>query len=180
MNITGLQIRAAIAEASDCPRVERGMLAVIRRHFHEDGIVERVARFQRFYAATKDLPWVWGQTDCSILVADWATANGFSDPAAHLRETYSTERGCGDVLQAGGGLLAVFGDCAARAGLTPLHEPQFGAVAVIGSATRLSRQWAAIWSGNRWLVRHSDKQLSAWVPFAAKPLAIWSVACPKL
>ena len=46
--------------------------------------MQRVARFQRLYAATKDLPWVWGQTDCSILVAHWAAANGFTDPAVHL------------------------------------------------------------------------------------------------
>lgn len=177
MNLSGLEIRAAIKAASDRPRPEKGVLRVIGRHFHEDGVVERVARFQRFYAGTIGKPFVWGALDCSLAVGDWAVLNGHPDPAAHLRGTYDSEAACRALIAARGGLVEVFGDCAARAGLTPLHEPRFGCAAVIGAAHRLDRQWGAIWNGRNWMVvlEHKHTGLCFFSPVTAKPLAMWEI-----
>jgi hypothetical protein len=177
MNLTGLEIRAAIKAASDKPRLEKGVLHVIGRHYHEDGIVERVARFQRFYAETIVKPFAWGTLDCSLSVGDWAVLNGHPDPASHLRGAYDSEATCRALIAARGGLVEVFRDCSARANLKPLYEPRFGCAAVIGSARRLDRQWGAIWNGRRWMValEHKHTGLCFFSPITAKPLAMWGI-----
>lgn len=152
---------------------------MIRRHYAEPDLVARMALFDDFCDRTNALPFVWGQSDCSLLIADWLVENGHPDPAAEWRGTYNDEASCRALLAARGGLLAHVGDCAARIGLRPLHEPAFGAVAVIGSERNVDRQWAAIWNGRRWLVKWGDEASARWTPFAAKALGIWSVECPR-
>lgn len=175
MNWTRHDTRALIEAAEDKPCISPGAVRVIRRHYAEPGLVERMARFEDFCDRTNALPLIWGQADCSLLIADWAIENGHADPAGHLRGAYDTEAGCRALLGARGGLLSVVGDCAARIGLHALHEPEFGAVAVIGSARNQDRQWAAIWNGRRWLVKWGDEASARWAPFAASPLGMWAV-----
>lgn len=175
MNWTRHDTRALIEAAAERPCVSIGVVKTIRRHHGEDGLVERIARLESFTDASA-VPFVWGQSDCALLIADWAVANGHPDPAAHLRGTYDTEDACRSLLVAAGGLSAVVADCAARIGLKALHEPAFGAVGVIGSATNQARQWAGIWQGHRWMVRWlSPDGRPTWALFSARPLAMWAV-----
>lgn len=171
--------RSLWREAEDRPIASRGAVLVLRRHYAEPGLVGRMARLEDFCDRTNGLPHVWGQSDCSLLIADWAIENGYPDSAAPLRGAYDSEETCRALLAAEGGLVAVVGDCADRIGLTPLHEPEFGSVAVIGSATNPDRQWSAIWNGARWLVRwvslRNGHEVPSWSPFVAKPLGIWRV-----
>lgn len=161
--------------AEDRPVASRGAVLVLRRHYAESGLVERMARLEDFCERTNGLPLIWGQSDCSLLIADWAIENGHGDCAGELRLSYDSEASCRALLAGRGGLLAVVGRCAATIGLPVLHEPEFGAVAVIGSERNPDRQWCAIWNGARWLVKWGDTHSAKWTPFAAKPLGIWRI-----
>lgn len=169
-------IRSLWGAAADRPRPSKDVVRVLRRHFAEDGIVERMARFERFMAEAGREPHVWGVSDCSLVLADWAMANDHADSAGNLRGEYATETECRALLAARGGLPAVVGDCAAKIGLAPLQEPAFGAIAVVGSASRPDRQWGAIWNGHRWMVRwvSLDGQ-PTWAAFQAPAIAMWRV-----
>lgn len=174
-NWTRYDTRALIEAAGDTPCMAPGVVRVIRRHYAEDGLVERMARFEQFIDATNGLPSVWGASDCSLRIADWVIVNGHDDPAAEWRGTYDSESTCRALLVARGGLSGHVATCAAQIGMKPLSEPRFGSIAVIGSQTNSDRQWSAIWGGRRWMVLWGNAVSAQWVPFAAKPLGIWAV-----
>lgn len=169
-----------IPAPSSRPRTKRpcisvGAVRVVRRHHDELGLVERIARLEDFCDRTNGTPLIWGRSDCSLLNADWAIDNGHEDAASDLCGAYDTETACRALLEARGGLVAVAGECAALIGLRRLHEPELGAVAVIGSGSNPERQWEAIWNGRRWLVNWGDEASARWTPFAASSLGIWAV-----
>lgn len=168
-------IRALWRAADDRPRASRAVLSILRRHHAEQGVVERMARFERFIAETNATPHVWGVSDCSLIVADWAEANGHPDPAVNWRGEYATEAECAALLDERGGLREVVLACARTAGLKPLHEPEFGCVAVIGSVKAPTRQWSAIWNGHRWMVRWLANEGPTWTGFSAPALGMWRV-----
>lgn len=161
--------------AEDRPVASRGAVMVLRRHGTEADIVGRMARFERFCVRTQGLPLIWGQTDCSLLLADWALDNGHVDPAAAWRGVYASEAQCRDLIAEKGDLVDVVRGCAQVAGLKRLAEPEFGAVAVIGSKSNPQRQWGAIWNGRRWLVKWGDERRAGWEPMAALALGIWRI-----
>lgn len=174
-NWTRHNTRALIEAAGEVPCDLRGAVRVIRRHYAEDGLVERMERLETFAARTNRLPLIWGQSDCSLLIADWAAANGHADAAADLRGAYATESECRTLLASRGGLVAVVSECARSIGLASIHEPEFGAIGVVGSASRPDRQWAAIWGGARWMVKWGDETGARWTPFVAPCLGMWRV-----
>lgn len=173
MNWTRQDTRALIEAAEERPAMSAWVVRVIRRHHGEPGLVERMAGLESFVSSCS--PHVWGQSDCSLAVADWAMAVGHADSATDLRGTYSTEAQCRAVLASRGGLVATVGGCAQAIGLSPIHEPELGCIAVIGSPHNEARQWAAIWQGFRWLVKWGDERSAQWMPFMAKPLAMWRI-----
>lgn len=175
MNWTRHDTRALIEAADDVPRITPGAVRVIRRHYAEDGLIERMARFERFINATNGLPSVWGETDCSLRIADWVAENGHPDPGAEWRGTYDSESTCRTLLERRGGLVGHIAACAAEIGLKPIHEPEFGSIAVVGALSNPHRQWSAIWGGRRWMVLWGNEVSARWMPFAAKPLGIWAV-----
>lgn len=176
MNWTRHDTRALIEAAEDVPRISIGMVKAVRRHHAEVALVDRMARFERFMAETMETRHAWGRSDCSLMVADWCMANGYTDPAAALRGAYTTEDECRSLVALRGDLCAVVTDCAELAGLKPISEPQFGCVAVIGSPSNADRQWSAIWSGHKWMVRWMAADgRPMWARFTAKPLKMWRV-----
>jgi hypothetical protein len=175
-NWTRGDTRALIEAADERPAMSKWVVRTIRRHGHEAGLVARMARLEAFVVDTERTSHIWGVSDCSLAIADWAMANGYDDGAADLRGTYETEDACRAVLAARGGLVPTVAACASRLGLHPLSEPEFGCIAVIGSAVNPDRQWSAIWQGHAWLVRWGNEQRAQWVPFAAKPLAMWRIS----
>lgn len=175
MNWTRQDTRALIEAAADRPCLSRGAVRVIRRHYAEPGLVERMARLEDFCDRTNGLSHVWGSDDCTLLIAEWVVENGHPDPAADWRGAYDSEASCRALLAARGDLIGHVAACASVIGLTPLHEPEFGCIAVIGSANTPDRQWGAIWNGARWLVKWGDDKSARWTPFAARPLGIWRV-----
>lgn len=169
------EIRALWRAAEERPRASRGAVTVLRRHFHEPRIVERMASFEDFINQTGRRSFVWGQSDCSLMVADWCVWVGHGDPAAGWRGSYDDQDGCRALLDERGGLADVVAACALLAGLKPIQEPEFGCVAVIGSPHRPERQWAAIWNGARWMVWFGNDTRVQWEAMSAKALRMWRV-----
>lgn len=130
-------------------------------------MAEALAAFQTHHAA---LPQVWGRVDCCLVLADWAVWLGHPDPAADLRGSYHSEEGCRAIVAAAGGLNPLLTVCAARIAWPASDHPSVGAVGIIGSPVIVNRQWGAIWDGRHWCVRLAD----GFVPFTARPFAIWS------
>lgn len=168
-------IRGLWRAAEERPAASRGAIRALRRHFHEPSIVERMALLEDFLRQTERRPFVWGASDCSLMVADWCVANDRPDPAEAWRGAYTTEAECRALIAERGDLADVIAGCATIAGLKPIAEPTFGCVAVIGSPHNKDRQWAAIWSGCRWAVRWHSGETTRWSPFAAKALKMWEV-----
>jgi hypothetical protein len=61
-------------------------------------------------------PFVWGQHDCGLFVADAVDAVTGWDPAAGLRGTYATRRGAYRALVPWGGLVGFAQHCAVQVG----------------------------------------------------------------
>ncbi|MET3925929.1 hypothetical protein [Devosia sp. 2618] len=171
MNWTRHDTRALIEAAEERPIMSMWSVRAIRSHHGEDGLIERLSRLEDFILTRR--PYVWGQSDCSMSIADWVALNGHPDPGAEWRGTYDDENSCAALLERRGGLANHIAACAANAGLQPIHEPELGCIAVIGSQHDQKRQWSAIWNGFRWLVKWGGGD--GWVPFAAKPIAMWRV-----
>ena len=124
-----------------------------------------------FLAAHTALPWAWGSVDCSLVLADWAVANGHPDPAPDLRGAYSDDLGWRRIVVARGGLRPLVSDLCARAGFASVLSPARGVVGVIGALHNVDRQWGAIHDGTRWLVRGTE----GFAPLTAHPLGMWVI-----
>lgn len=175
MNWTFHETRTLYEAAGEKPRLSKAVVRAIRRHGNEPMIVEKIARLQTFSNSITGTAQIYGQRDCSLILADWLVLNGYADTAGHLRGTYATEDECRAVVEAAGGLVPLVGDCAKRAGLSPALEPHLGAVAVVGSPHDLKKQWGAIWNGERWLVLWQDRGKNLLVPFMVQALSMWSI-----
>src|SRR5690554_5794385 len=151
-NWTRHDTRALIEAAGERPFMSKWAGKAIRRHHHEPDLVERIARLEDFVTETERTPFVWGRSDCTLMVADWAVWNGLLDSVADLRGTYATEGEARALIADNGGLVSLFGERAEAAGAVPIREPEFGCIAVIGSPHNPERQWSAIWQGFHWIV----------------------------
>lgn len=115
-------------------------------------------------------PFVDGAADCALTVADWvALATGCADPADHLRGRYRTALGRERLLRRLGGLEAVMGVCADKAGLALTTNPVRRDVGLIVAA---GQELAGICLGRRWAIK-SSKGLT--VEPADRIVRAWSV-----
>lgn len=124
----------------------------------------------RFLDAYEREPFEWGKRDCALVLADWWMFNGHSDPAAHLRGTYSDQAGCHAILRRAGGLLPIVQGIAARFDIQQTTVPERGCIAVIGSMIDPIRQFGSINDGGKWLLRHESKEFYR---VTARPLGMW-------
>lgn len=96
-------------------------------------------------------PFVWGQTDCALVIAEWWALNHGADPAAHLRGTYSTEEECLAVMERHGGVLKLVTELAEKVGAPLAVDYMPGDFGVV-SAHGLS--WGAIRTeSGRWFIK---------------------------
>lgn len=112
-------------------------------------------------------PFVDGQADCALTVADWVMArNGCSDPAHDLRGRYASPSGRQKVLKGRGGFRAVMTLCATRAGLERTAKPQREDVGLVVFGKRptaaicLGERWAA--KGDGLVVEKPRRVIAAW------------------
>lgn len=112
-------------------------------------------------------PFVDGQADCALTIADWVmAATGCPDPAHDLRGQYSTALGRERLLKRRGGLKAVMQVCADRAGLTSTRRPKRGDIGIVAmsgqrlAAICLGKTWAA--KGQGLVVAVPTSVIQAW------------------
>lgn len=127
---------------------------------------------EAFLATQTDRPWAWGTgVDCCLTLADWSIARGTTDPAYDLRGMYHDETGARRIVAEHGGLIPIFAEMLPRVGWVEAEAPNEGDIAVIGSPFSIERQWGAIRHDGKWKVRMDV----GFVPFIARPLAIWNL-----
>jgi hypothetical protein len=108
---------------------------------------------------------VYGETDCLMILADWVRHRRGVDPAARWRGTYHDEAGCRAALIAGGGLVRCI-----EAGLGPLGivrtaAPRHGDIGLVrtfiqrGARVVLRPVGALCVAPDRWAVM-TDRGLS--------------------
>lgn len=128
----------------------------------------KLAQFLEWHSAKH---WQPGTVDCCLCLADWAVANGHTDPARHLRGQYHDEAGFRDIISAAGGMVPVVGRCVLAIGGKPIQYPYEGVIGVIGSPRNIDRQWGAIFDGRHWIVRNE----AGFIRLTAPVLAVWSI-----
>lgn len=109
-----------------------------------------VDRLTNFLLAATETPFEWGRHDCALWLADWWHENHGTDPAAHLRGTYSDESGKDFVVIGSGGLTELVSGLARSVGAVGVAIPRAGDFGII---TVAGHEFCAIWQGEYWAVR---------------------------
>ncbi|WP_027237833.1 DUF6950 family protein [Leisingera caerulea] len=124
------------------------------------------------------LPFIWGETDCMLVLADWIERVRGADPAAHIRGTYDSRGSCQretgflrDPVAAVEGCLATIG------GLERVQEPRKGdiAVIVVPEADGRVSSCGAVWLGSAWGCKGQNGTTTLKPQAVLRVLAIWSV-----
>ncbi len=124
------------------------------------------------------LPFIWGETDCMLVCADWIERVRGQDPAAHLRGTYDSRGSCQretgflrDPIGAVESCLATIG------GLDRVDEPQRGDMAVIRVHEPDGRvsPCGALWLGSAWGCKGPTGATTLNPCAVVEVLAVWSV-----
>jgi len=135
-------------------------------------MAELVSGLERFLDVYGQKPWAPGvDVDCCLFLAEWAIWSGHSDPASHLRGTYSDDAGFMAIIADHQGVVPIVEYCVARINGKRIQAPSCGSIGVVGSRSNIHRQWGAIFDGHHWLVRTR----AGVSPLAARPLAIWEI-----
>jgi len=124
-----------------------------------------------YLVAASRRPWVTGTDDCTTHPADWAATWGGGDPMAAWRGRYSTDEGALHLVEAAGGLVALFDQGLRSIGATVVDSPDIGDVGVIHALgeDRDLVEVGAIFTGPRWSFRSAHGLIFA----SAEPLKVW-------
>ncbi|WP_417723950.1 DUF6950 family protein [Salipiger sp.] len=119
------------------------------------------------------LPFLWGETDCCLVLADWVARVTGRDPAARIRGMYETAAECERVTGFLSDPVSAFGSCAAAAGLGRAGELRAGDV---GIYSRPGSRWAfgGLWTGSLWASKGRDG-VTFTKPKRVEILAAWGV-----
>nr|WP_255608071.1 hypothetical protein [Ancylobacter sp. Lp-2] len=135
------------------------------------GVHHLPADLPAFLIHAQRQPFVLGQFDCSLVIADWWLANHGVDPAADIRGTYSSQAECNALLRQHGGLPRLIARMARRVGAVRTADPQPGDFAIIRAPTL----WAAAIRTPtcRWAVKEGDGLTAIRSPL--RVVAAWSI-----
>lgn len=84
-----------------------------------------------FLSRQMALPFIWGETDCMMMLADWCLVNGWPDPAADYRLTYHDQSSCQRETRFLTDPLDVTSRCFAAVGMAVTGDPREGDVGVV-------------------------------------------------
>lgn len=116
---------------------------------------------ESYITRTMDEPFVWGECDCTLWVANWWVARHGEDPAAHYRGEYSTRDGAEWLTRRG--LIETIDECVRDFRKDEAERGDIGVIEVIG------RELAAIFTGSHWAVKTEAKLLM----IKREPKAVW-------
>jgi hypothetical protein len=131
-------------------------------------MTDRASRLTAFLAEGSALPFVWGERDCTLWVADWIKAERGFDPAAARRGSYATASECWRLLRRAGGLASVVTVALAQASLAETDAPDVGDVGLVETAVG---PMMAICTGAAWALKSIDG--IAILPIA--PVRVWAL-----
>lgn len=124
------------------------------------------------------LPFIWGETDCMLVLADWIKRVRGADPAAHIRGLYDSRGTCQretgflrDPVAAVDACLATIG------GLDRVEEPEPGDIAVLmlREADGRVSPCGALWLGAAWGCKGPTGATTLTPRAVIEVKAIWSV-----
>lgn len=123
----------------------------------------------RYLARAARTPFVWGESDCGLFLADWVFAATGHDPACDLRAAYACAETAGPLLR-GKGLPGLVSKLARSAGLQ--RGLARGSVAVVRVQLGSSQaHCGAIYTGSGWALR----QHRGLVVLPARPVVAFKV-----
>lgn len=131
-------------------------------------MAERGRAFNAFLREGAALPFLWGERDCTLWVADWIARVRGIDPAKAQRGTYATAGACRRLLVREGGLVALATASLARCGFAVTDAPVVGDVGVVCAPAGPTM---AICTGGSWAI----KTIDGIVVFPAHPIKSWSI-----
>lgn len=117
------------------------------------------AGLEHYLTETGDLPFVWGERDCTLWVADWWVARYGEDPAQEFRDRYTTREEAEDFVD--GDLVGLIGRYVPQKDVA--ERGDIGVVEIMG------REVAAICTGSHWAVKTEGGLLVT----RAEPKAVW-------
>ncbi|APE43419.1 hypothetical protein BOO69_08310 [Sulfitobacter alexandrii] len=124
------------------------------------------------------LPFIWGETDCMLVLADWIRTVRGADPADHIRGTYDSPGSC----QRETGFLrtpveAVEKCLSTIGGLPRVDEPAPGDIALIRIADGRGGLMTAgaIWTGTAWGCKGPEGTTTISPRAVVEVTAIWAV-----
>lgn len=110
--------------------------------------MDRQSRLVAYLQRELNRPFIWGESDCALFVADWVALETGRDGAAELRGRYESEPDAARLMPRG--LLDVVDQCARSIGLDRTSEPSAGDIAIIRAGDEVvcaikapSGAWAA-------------------------------------
>jgi hypothetical protein len=126
-----------------------------------------------FLDANAAQPFVWGQNDCALMLANWGIEYTGIDAAAHLRGTYDSPMSCLRVMRQYGGLEGVLQSCADVIQWERRSEARPGDVGIIGCVALEPGPWGGVGAvcldGRLWGARGVRGVVVA----PGEPLHIW-------
>jgi len=119
----------------------------------------------------KATPFIWGQSDCMMVLCAWIKAVRGVDPAVDLRGTYHNEKSCEAVTGFISRPVAVAAKHFEAAGLERVERARPGDVAIIKVGDPVL---GALWNGGAWISK-SERGAHAAHPRFTEVLACWRV-----
>lgn len=116
--------------------------------------------------------WDWVNHDCSRWLDRWLMLNGHRSPMAAMEIAYHDRLSALRIIQAGGGLLALWSRGMAAIGLQLTDNARAGDAAILVAPTEdRTNETCGIWTGERWVAPHHHGLVFG----VGAPLRIWRV-----
>lgn len=127
----------------------------------------------RFVNSMLPRPFVWGECDCVLMLADWVLQLHGVDPAADLRLTYSTAGECQRVTRFFTDPVGLFDRCLTPIGIGRTEAAAVGDIGIVTmSIEGRPRPYGAICLGSKWAVKAEEGVTAATV---GQVLQAWGV-----
>lgn len=118
-------------------------------------------------------PFIWGETDCMVVLADYLIALGYEDAAAQWRGKYDSALSCQRVSGFLKDPVGVMESAATSIGLNPTDKPSRGDVGVVQILDHEGlKVMGAVCLGMNWAFK-GEQNIVVGKP--AKVLAAWKV-----
>lgn len=116
----------------------------------------REQRLVQFLGEAAKRPWVWGQSDCTMMVCDWVLSETGIDPAERYRGCYSSDAEAAALYE---NFVSIIREEFERAGLIETSAPVTGDIGIVNRSVvmrgrhSICRACMAIRAGSLWAAK---------------------------